>query len=345
MPVIDALKTILETIFHYLEYILVVPFLVVGIGVAVHHGYEMAKDYFERFGDVERRYRVRSTIVKDMLGDHQSQTAKLRRLRVSRNHVKLILDPWPNIVPIDTKKERPAKLSHFYSVPGRLGIENDQATNEKKFVIILGRDEELKKHQEYSTLLGYTLNEEIEEILTPPGFIAVQPVGKSCFTYEVHFPPNRKFVRNKNLADPYSNEEPRIKVYKEIDDKEHELSYESYGWTDKGLLVRLWTRFKNISRTRYHVIGGRADFGDGHDTHDWFRVTILNPPQDKEIRICWCMQNDPAWGGFCSHTEEEHKPAEKLETKEEHKPAEQHATKEELKPAEHHEDEGRAQVR
>jgi len=305
---IEGIQVVLETIFHYLHLILIIPFLVVGIGVAVHHGYELAKDYFERFGDVERRYRVRSTIVKDMMGEHQSQTAKLRRLRVSRNHVKLILDPWPSIVPLNSNQERPAKLSHFYSVPGRLGIENDQATNEKKFVVILGRDEELKKHQEYSTLLGYTLNEEIDEILTPPGFIAVQPVGKSCFTYEAHFPPDRKFVRNKNLADPYANEEPRIKVYEEVEDKQHELRYEPSGSTGTGRLVRMWTRFINSFRTRYHVIGGRADFGDGHGKHDWFRVTILKPPQDTEIHICWCMQNDRLWGGWCTHNEDEHKP-------------------------------------
>lgn len=308
MPIIEGIKVILETIFHYLHLILIIPFFVVGIGVAVHHGYERLKDYFERFGDVERRYRVRSTIVKDMMEDDRSQTAKLRRLRVSRTHKKLVLDPWPNIVPLNTKEERRAKLSHFYSVPGRLGIETDPATEKTNFVIILGRDEELKRHQEYSTLLVYTLDERIDVLLTPPGFIAVQPVGKKCFTYEAHFPPSRKFVRNKNLEDPNSNEEPRIKVYKEIEDKQHKLPYAPSGWRGRGnFLVRLLTRFRNMFRARYHVIGGRNDFNDGHGMHDWFRVTILKPPQRKEIHICWCMQNDPRWGGWCSHTEEEHK--------------------------------------
>ena len=309
MPTADQIIESLKEIWHILEYVIVGAFTIVGISVAVRHVKEMLADYVERFRDQELRYRVRTTIVKDMMDEEQSQTAKLRRLRVSKSLKELILDPWPIIIPVDSKQERAAKLNHFYSVPGRLGVQDDFATPvEKKFRLLLGRDEELKKHREYSTLLVYTLAEKIDAILTPPGFVAVQPVGKECFTYEAHFPPSRKFVRNKDLEDPHSKEEPRIKVYKEIEDKQHELRYEPQGWTGQGkLFVRLCTKFINKFRTRYHVIGGRTDFGDGHGKHDWFRITIIKPPQDKEIHICWCMQNDPSWGGWCSHTEEDHK--------------------------------------
>ena len=309
MPTADQIIESLKEIWHILEYVIVGAFTIIGILVAARHLKELFADYFDRLRDKEHRYRVRTTIVKDMMDEEQTQTAKLRRLRVSKSLKELILDPWPSIVPVDSKEQRLAQLSHFYSVPGRLGIQDGLATPpEKKFMLRLGRDEELKKHREYSTLLVYTLGEGIDAILTPPGFIAVQPVGEECFTYEAHFPASRKYVRNKDLEDPYSKEEPRIKVYKDVEDKQHELRYEPSGWKGKGnLLRRLWTKFINRFRTRYHVIGGRTDFGDGHGKHDWFRVTILKPPQDKEIHICWCMQNDPAWGGWCSHTKEDHK--------------------------------------
>lgn len=309
MPTADQIVDILKEIPHYLHIVLVIAFSIIGIWVAVRHVKELLADYFERLRDKEHRYRVRTTIVKDMMDEEQTQTAKLRRLRVSKSHKELILDPWPSIIPVDSSQERPAKLTHFYSVPGRLGTQEDPAIRmEKKFRLLLGRDEELKKHREYSTLLVYTLGEKIDEILTPPAFIAVQPVGRECFTYEAHFPPSRKFVRNKDLEDPYSKQEPRIKVYKDVEDRQHELRYEPYGWRGQGnLLRRLWTRFTNSFRTRYHVIGGRTDFGDGHGEHDWFRVTILKPPQDKEIHICWCMQDDPIVWAWCSHTAEDHK--------------------------------------
>lgn len=309
MPSLEQIKEVLKTMKEYLEYLPILIFLLVGIWVAAHHLKERLADYLEWFRDEDPKPRVRTTIVKDMMENDKTQTVKLRRLRVSKSHSQLVLDPWPSIIPVDSEQERPAELEHFYSVPGRLGKDQDPTKPlEDKFKVFLGRDEQLKKHREHSTLLVYTLGEKIDVILTPPYFVAAQPVGKESFTYEVHFPADRKFVRNKNIEDPYSDEEPRIKVYKGVADKKNQLLYERYGFSGKGnLLGRLWAKVTNRFRTRYHVIGGRADFGDKHGQHDWFRVTVLRPPQDKKIRICWCMQGDPITWAWCSHTEEDHK--------------------------------------
>jgi hypothetical protein len=307
----EYLLEILEKVLHYLHVIPIVIFFVVGIIVAAKDVKERLADYSERLRDKEHRYRVRTTTVKDMMGERETQTAKLRRLRVSKSTNRLILDPWPSIITGDSDDERPARLAQFYSVPGRLGIQ--KATDEeglrfeKKFLLNLSRDEELKAHREYSTMLVYTLDEELDDILAPPAFIAAQPVGEECFTYEVHFPPHRRFVRSKALDDPRRKDKPKIRVFKGPAENQWELRYESYTRQEKNWLAWRWTRFINKFRTRYHVMGGRTDFGDRLGEHDWFRVTVLKPPKDEDIHICWCMEGDPTSWKWCSHAVDEHR--------------------------------------
>lgn len=309
MSAIEYLVKALETILHYLHFIPIVIFFVVGIIVAAKDIKERIADYFERIGDKEHRYRVRTTTVKDMMDENSTQTAKLRRLRVSKNTNTLMLDPWPTIIPV-AGDERDAELAQFYSVPGRLGtqkVADDEANRvKKKFLLELSRDEELKAHREYSTLLIYTLDESLDDILGPPGFVAEQPVGEECFTYEAHFPAGRRFIRSKTIDDPKRKDKPKMRIFKGPPKNGHELPYESYTRHGQNILSWKLSRFVNSFRTRYHVMGGRSDFGDRLGRHDWFRVTILKPPQDEDIHICWCMEGDDIWE-WCSHTPDEHK--------------------------------------
>jgi len=309
MPTLHDLGELLKLLYEYLHLIIAWIFIIVGIWVAYLHLRELARDYFERLRDKEHRYRVRTTTVKDMMEEDWTQTAKLRRLRVSKTTNKLILDPWPTIITV-SGEERDAKLAQFYSVPGRLGTQkaaDDDATRvEKKFLLNLSRDEELKAHREYSTMLIYTLDEDLDDILGPPEFVAAQPVGEECFTYEVHFPPHRRFVRSKTVDDPKRKDKPKVRIFKGPPNDGHELDYESYTRHDQNVVSWKLSRFVNSFRTRYHVMGGRSDFGDRLGRHDWFRVTILKPPQDEDIHICWCMEGDPVWD-WCSHVEDDHK--------------------------------------
>ena len=303
----------LVALYEYLHHAIALIFIIVGIWVAYLHLREMVIDYFERFRDKEHRYRVRTTVVKDMMGEEQTQTAKLRRLRVSKNMKKLILDPWPTIIPFNKEEERRAELAQFYSVPGRLGTQEETnentLRNETKFLLNLSLDEELKAHREYSTLLIYTLDEKLDDILGPPEFIAAQPVGEECFTYEAHFPPDRKFVRSKGHGNGNRKDKPKVRVFKGPPGDEHELRYESYTRRGKNRISWYLLRFVNKFRTRYHVMGGNTDFGDRLGKHDWFRVTILKPPQDEDIHICWCMEGDPTLWNWCSHVADDHKKA------------------------------------
>jgi hypothetical protein len=171
---------------------------------------------------------------------------------------------------------------------------------------ILDRDERLKPHKEYSTLIAYVMNEKIEATLFPPYFAAIPPVGKESFTYEVHFPLGRRYIRDKD--NPESKVYPKIKVYKGSPPPENgkELRYEPYKFKafEGSLLRKVWTKVTNKLRTRYHVSGGRNNFEDGHGEHDWFRVIIFRPPKDAEISICWCMEGDLIARPWCSTAKE-----------------------------------------
>ena len=308
MPSVHQILEFLNRVYEALHLIIAWIFILVGIWVAYLHLRELARDYFERLGDKEHRYRVRTTTVKDMMDENSTETAKLRRLRVSKTTNKLMLDPWPTIIPV-VGEERDAELAQFYSVPGRLGtqkVADDEADRvKKKFLLELSQDEELKAHREYSTLLIYTLDETLDDILGPPGFVAEQPVGEECFTYEAHFPEGRRFIRSQTIDDPKRKDKPKVRIFKGPPKNGHELRYESYTRHGHNILSWKLSRFVNSFRTRYHVMGGRSDFGDRLGRHDWFRVTILKPPQDEDIHICWCMEGDDIWE-WCSHTKDEH---------------------------------------
>jgi hypothetical protein len=285
---------ILEIVFDVVKYTFILSFLIVGIWVTVHHIKERLTDYVEWFRDKDR-FRVRTTIVKHMMGEERTQIAKLRRIRVSRRHEELILDPWPRML-LDDGKAYDADLDHFYSVPGILG-EKQVPGEPKKFILSLKQDEVLRPHKEDSTFLAYILNEKIDGFLTPPYFTAIPPVGEESFTYEVHFPSPRRYVRD---SDKKNEQKPKIKVYHgdldgDLDARpELELPYEPFGFAELegNKLRRLWLKAANLFQTRYHVVGGSGNFGDKRGVHDWFRVTILKPPQNRKIHICWSMQGD-----------------------------------------------------
>lgn len=298
MSTLSGLEEILKKILESLHIAIVALFFGVGIFVAAHHIKEFLADHWiKKFR--RAKYRLRTTVVKDMIDEEQTITAKLRRLRAVEDCDELTLDPWPVIVAEDGT-ERPAKLEHFYSVPGRLEKSQDpERPTDTKFKLIFSESERLKPHRDYSTLLAYVANENADATLLPPYFAAIPPVGKESFTYEVHFPPGRQYVRAK--GNPENPESPQVKIYKgpPPPKKGHEIRYEPSVPPNEHRFNWRLTKFFNLFRSRYHVTGGRYDFGDGRGEHDWFRVTIFRPPQDEEISICWSMQGDPVTRPWC----------------------------------------------
>jgi hypothetical protein len=297
------LQHALELVEKYLARVVVTAFTVAGILVAFYHLKEFLRDYWVKRFRKHEDYRLRTTIIKDMMTPGHQQTIKFRRLRAIKHCTELTIDPWPHIVPENSNEERLGKLKDFYSLPGRLGVsDNPGIPLDRKFKLILDEDEWLKPHREYSTIIAYVMNEKIEATLFPPYFAAIPPVGRESFTYEAHFPPNYRYVR-----DPANRENrtyPKIKVYEGQPPPENgkELRHEPFKFAAfQGNFVRRgWTKLTNKLRTRYHVSGGRHNFEDGRGEHDWFRVTVFRPPQKTEISICWCMEGDPIDRPWCS---------------------------------------------
>lgn len=287
-------ENLLDVILRNLENLLLALVSVGLIALTIVHIKEYVADKLvKRFR--RKKFRLRTTIVKDMLGKTTTQTTKLRRIRAVEALNELILDPWPHMVD-ENGQERLAQVPNFYCIPGFAARHESNDLLETKFRMIYDDDHKLKPHREYSTLMAYTLEESIEATLLPPFFGAIQPVGKESFAYEVHFPEDKRYIRDG--ANPNNKEYPLIKVYRgEAPPKPGRLiRYEQNG-------LRKWRQALGIivhgSRARYHVTGGRRDFRDGHDLHDWFRVTVCRPPQKEEITICWCMEGDTTPRAWC----------------------------------------------
>src|ERR1700738_941248 len=112
MSILSELEKILDTILRNLEGILLVLVTVGLIPLEALHIKEFVADkWVKRFR--RKKFRLRTTIVKDMLGEKKTQTTKLRRLRAVEPLDELTLDSWPHIVDED-HKERLARVPDFY---------------------------------------------------------------------------------------------------------------------------------------------------------------------------------------------------------------------------------------
>jgi hypothetical protein len=240
------LSDILLGLWHVVEILLIV--------YAVFRGTQELREIIaDQIGKVKRRkYRVKWTVVKDIIREDHTETIKLRQLRVYNETEILSIDTAPYVV----ETRAASKASNFYAIPGRADI-----SPAGKIDIRFLEDEKLRPYRNHSVLLGYTIEETITELYGDPGILAKQPVGKDYLVYEAHFPKGWHVEQTAGI--------PKIVVYtKRGDDCPREY----------------------VDPTKYHVTGSRFDFGDGLGKVDWLRVTIPKPPQQHDISVEWIWQ-------------------------------------------------------
>lgn len=246
---------------EYLELVLIVY----GLYIGSHHLWEIIADYVEIR---ENPYRVKTTMVKDLVSNNRTERTKLRQLRVRKTCDSLQTDPLPEIAPYRVR------VSSYHSLPG---IANIFHRGTRFFVVGLGPDEKLKPHRDHSVLLSYTMEESIETLFDPnPEFIARQPAGKNRLVYEVHLPPEWRYRRESG------SNNPQIEVQLIVKDETNR----------NGVSKRPLKRERWFGK-RWEVVGGRESWPN-YPEHDWFRVSIKKPPRKGEgIRIGWFWDDRP----------------------------------------------------
>ena len=196
-------------------------------------------------------YRIRTSIVKAIIDETQTELIKLRTIRANKRLSKITLDSLPTIILNDGKNEILAPLKRHFSVPGRTIVDP-----ENRLEIDFMKDEELAAHKFHSLLLSYVIGGTVDQLWDPPGIIAQQPVGSGSLVIEVYFP-NTRLLRRDDSGKPKN-----LRVYTVSQTKEE----------------------KDISAT---TGGYRLDFSDGRGSIDWIRAVIMKPPQDLDIRFDW----------------------------------------------------------
>jgi hypothetical protein len=236
-----------------LRYIIEVPLLLYAFFRGTQEAREILAD---RIGKLKKEeYRVKVTVIKDLIREDHTETIKLRQLRVYNDTKILSFDTQPYVV--ETGKYIP--LKNLYSIPGRADV-----TPDRKIDIRFLDDERLKAFRDHSVVLGYTCDATLEEMYGEPGLVAKKPVGTDCLVYEAHFPKNRFYKRQSSEGDL---NKPEIVIK-----------------TSKG----------ELDRRKYSATGGQFDYGDGLGLVDWFRVTVPHPPQEEDIDIAWSWEEGSA---------------------------------------------------
>ncbi|HUI44148.1 MAG TPA: hypothetical protein VL523_19455 [Terriglobia bacterium] len=268
--IVEIVKRVLEFIPFAVDVLFVGLTVMVAAYGAIKAALEVpdfVKDRWDALRKID--YRVKTTVVKANIGEDQTQTIKLRTVRVHKKLNKIVLDRVPGYGsgPVAGDREvkvQPPHYSHrdqptHYSVPGASSVVSGEGKN--MFQIDFKPDEELEPHRDHSILLTYTLEKKLGEIFAPPFVEAGQPVGSERLVIEVYFPP--KWRLKKDTASVITVD-PQGKPIDTLDEQRARIKpYPAF------------------------------DFRDGRGEIEYIRAVISRPPQDVDIRLNWEWEKTP----------------------------------------------------
>ena len=262
--IVEMIKRMLEAIPAIWD----VTALVLGLVLAVRGAFkvfsevpEFLKDWLDRFR--HRPFRVKSTTMKVIIGERQTQVVKLRFVRAHEKRDKLDLDPVPVYGPGPRAEDQAATVNASqYSVPGRSQVVAWEQRN--RFEINFLPDEELEPHRDHPVVLSYTIDEAIEVLYKDVFHEAEQPLGSERFVMEIYFAPGWKLKERAGKAGQVFRVDHQGKVKQEL------------------LEPRAFVK-------PYRAV----DFHDGRGNIDFIRAIINKPPQDNNIRVEWDWEKHP----------------------------------------------------
>ncbi len=181
----------------------------IGLPAAIYGFYQAALDFpgiFDSFGRGKqsegKNFQVRSTTLKALIGEEETEVIKLRKIRVYRKQSQLNdFDYVPEIYdPAHPNDSRPARIKGLYSIPGTA-----QDNPENDISVRLSADEEpFLPLRDHSVVVGYVLTEKIDDLFKPgpPQLTARAPAGAERLIIEVHLPPSLGFQHDQHTGGP-----------------------------------------------------------------------------------------------------------------------------------------------
>jgi|ERR1035441_6868148 hypothetical protein len=233
----------------------------IGFPAAIYGLYQLFLDFpgiFDsifpgRHGSTKKNFRVRSTTIKALIGEKETEVIKLRKVRVYKrqwslgefDYVPEVYDPaHPNLV-------RPAGIKGLYSIPGTA-----QDTPDGVSVGVSKDEEPFLPLRDHNVVLGYVMTEKIDDLFKPdpPQLTARAPVGWERLVIEVHLPPNLRLKHDQDSPTP------KARVFaKEPNQAASNLP----------------------AKITPHVY----DFKDGCGPVEWIRAVVEKPPKKGNIDL------------------------------------------------------------
>lgn len=213
-----------------------------------------------------KAFQVRSTTIKALIGEEETEVIKLRKVRVYKKQTMLeSFDFIPEVYdPAHPNEIRTAQTKGLYSIPGTA---QDVIEDSSIFVKVNEDEEEFLPLRDHNVVVGYIMTEKLDPLWNPepPQMTARAPVGSERLVMEIHLPPTRRFKRDQSSGSVTAKvyQKPPNAVATEIQSK--------------------------VTR---HV----HDFRDGLGPVEWIRAVILKPPKKGGVDIVleWGWEPKPA---------------------------------------------------
>jgi TIR domain len=229
-------------------------------------------------GAGERKFYVKSTYAKYLLGEELTELTRIREIRVLEdvNQIKIDRIPAPGIAKADVAATEPFQFKQdCFAMPG-VALKRGAY-----YQVDLGRDQIFKANTDQRYLINIKVREKLKVLHPDPikdGIYIERPFGAEKLIAEVHFPPTRRLKKN-------DNKKVQLAVYEirgKIDAKDFTIDGE-------GTIQVRGESCKNVKEidAKHFTIDDEVAIQPVLGTiTDMFRLTLRQPPH-ADLLIMW----------------------------------------------------------